>query len=86
MSELSLELDKDERKAMSRGALAFIDASNDIVTIIGPASGIRNAIALNLCPYVEFDGLIRAAFPDPVPHRARIAVNALVRKLWRHPK
>ena len=86
MSELSVELDKDERRAMKNGSRAFIDATGDVITIVGPAAVIRQAVALGLCPYVEFDGFVRASLPDPIPNRGRVAVNALMKKLWRHPK
>lgn len=89
MPELSVELEQWEAKAFERKrkpASLSIEVDGEAVVITGPAKIIQRAIDLGFCHYVQFDGFIRAAFDDPIPHNARQRVNALISKLWRKPK
>ncbi len=84
MPELSADLYEWESKAFARKrkpASMSIEVEGDAVVIAGPASVIKKAVDLGFLHYVEFDGLIRAAFDDPIPNRARQMVNGLLEKM-----
>ena len=89
MPELTCELQQWETKAFARRrkpASLSIEVDGDAAVITGPAHIIKRAVDLGLCHYVEFDGFLRASIADPIPHGARQKINAMMRKLWRHPK
>jgi hypothetical protein len=86
MPELTCELYDWETKAFQRKrrpASLSIEVDADSVVITGPSDVLRKAMDLGFCHHIEFNGFIRAALDDPIPHRAKIAVNAALHKLWR---
>jgi hypothetical protein len=86
MPELTCELYDYEKAAFERKrkpATLSIEVDGDEAVITGPASVLRKAMDLNLCHWVQFNGFIRVKLDDPIPHKERIAINAVLRKAWR---
>lgn len=92
--ELSLELFEYEQKAFERTRYKLKPAVNHMTIdatdperpiVTAPINVIRKlADRLMLPNFVELpNGYARTYFHDAIPHRARMAVNALVHKLWR---